>query len=119
MKTFLQEDFYHNSELLPSVMNELFSNNNLVQEHDMYRDGEFLIFAVYENASKKILKKVITDFNDHLDYQVKTVGPLQDDLFDFTVLVFEYERHFKSNIYWNEETRLFETKKWSIIRKVS
>ncbi|WP_417365950.1 hypothetical protein [Flavobacterium beibuense] len=119
MKAFIDEQFYENSELLLDVMNELFSNSDLVQEHDMYHDGEFLVFAVYENASKKILRKVVADFTGHLEEQIKTVDFLDDDVFDFTVLVHEYEKHFKRDIYWDEESEMFNTKLGVWVRKVS
>lgn len=109
MKNFIKPEFYTDSELLISVMNTVLNNPDMVEDYEMYEDGEFLTFTAHKDLAKKLLDQVVIDFDLYRELQLETTGLSDDNVFDFSPLVREYEKAHHNEIYFDNDDITFYT----------
>lgn len=111
-KDFFTNEFYENSELTLSVLNQLV-NQDHVADQDMYQNGEFLYMEVYENEiTKKILSSVISDLEAYKAYNNESFVSDETTQIGLCALQDEHSKFFRNaegykEIRWNAVVREF------------
>lgn len=107
-KEFYTDDFYKSTQTTLKVLNTLVQSRYQLRAWDMYRNGDFLIMAVYDNYyTREVLSAVILDFNAYKGYhREKFITPIATWIY-LCALVDDFEMFFEQKIRWDYDTGQF------------
>jgi len=102
-KSFLTEEFYLNPCTALNALNDLVTQD-LVEDMDMYSEGEFLTMEVFDNEkSREILSTCISDFDKYIKYNNDGFASDETTEIGLSGLHYLHDNHFKNKdeIVWN------------------
>lgn len=107
-KEFYTADFYKSPQTTLKVLNALVQSGYQLRAWDMYRNGDFLYMAVYDDYyTREVLSPVISDFKAYKVYNNdKFIAPIATWI-HLCALVDDFEMFFEQKIRWDYDAGQF------------
>lgn len=103
---FYTEKLYEDDFTVVGVLNEL-NDKDLISNKESYTSGSLLFVDVNEcPESRDILSAIISNIDDYLKGNNESFLHSDTDL-GLSLLIDDYEKHFKSSIKWDNDMECF------------